>query len=199
MTGTRRWSQRVACAVGLLFCTLLATPSWASVIYEYREVGSSAVIGRLEIESPPASDTSGWSTTDPTDLIALTLADSVFGLGIGNLLPGAVVGAAVLSLGGSKLDVGTVTLSFPTIIPPNPLDPTIDQFMSLHFGVAAGTDSIGLATISTFPDGSVTTTDLFRFGDWTAVGAVPVPEPGTAVLVLIGLAAAGGAARRRRR
>jgi hypothetical protein len=194
MTDTSRWSQRVACAVGLCFCTLFATSSWASVIYEYRESGSPAVIATLEVASPPASDTSGWSTVDPADLIALHLANSVFGLGPGNLLPGATVAAAILSLDGSNLDVGFVSISFPTIIPVNPADPTIDHFLSLIFDVPAGSDFIGLATILTSPSGGVSIDDLFLFGDWTAA-----PEPGTAALVVIGLAAAGGVVRRRRR
>jgi hypothetical protein len=196
MTDTKRTTQRVTCAVGLLFCTLFATSSWASVIYEYREIGSSDDIGTHEIDRPPASRVTGWSTTDPTDLIALRLADSVFGLGPGNLLPGVTFGGvAVLSLDGSNLDIGSVALSLPPIIPANPLDPTVDQFISLIFGVPPGEDFIGIATITTTPGLGATVVDLTRFGDWTAA----VPEPGIAGLVVFGLAAGGRAARRRRR
>lgn len=197
MTDTIRWPRRGARAVGLLFCTLFATSSWASTIYEYHEMGSSAIIGTLEIASPPASASISWSTIDSSDLIALYLADSVFGLGSGNLLSSAAtVGAAVLSLDGSNLDVGNIDISFQTIFPADQSDPTIDQFMSLQFGVPAGSDFIGLTTISTFPGGGVAIDDLFVFGDWT-VGAVP--ETGSTVFVVIGLAVAGGVARRRRR
>lgn len=196
MTDVSRRLQRVASAVGLV-CALFATPTWASVIYEYREVGSSAVIGTLEIASPPASATTGWSTIDSSDLIALSLDDSVFGLGTGNLLPiAATVDADILSLDGSKLDVGSLGLTFPTIVPGNPLDPTIDRAMSLAFDVPAGSDFVGLSTTFTFPNGGVLVSDLFLDGDWTIAA---VPEPGTAALLAIAIAAAGGRAARRKR
>ena len=197
MTHPSHFPRRVACAVGLLFCILFATPGWAGVIYEFREAGTSDVIGTLEIASPPANATTFWSTTDPSDLVALHLENSVFGLGTADLLSiAATVGGSVLSLDGSNLDIGSVAISFPPILPADPLDPTIDQFLSFVFGVPAGSDFIGLATINTFPGGGVTTGDLFLFGDWTVAA---VPEPGTAALVVLGLAVAGRAARRRRR
>ena len=199
MTGLSHWSRRVACAIGLLCYTLFATPTWAGVVYEYREVGSSTVIGTLEIASPPASATSGWSTVDSSDLIALSLDDGVFGLGLGNLLSiASTVSAAVLSLDGSNLDVGSVAVGFPTIPPVLPGDPSIDQFLSLLFGVPPGGDFIGVSTVSTFPGGGLLVGDLFSFGDWT-VAAAAAPEPGTAGLLLMGLAAAGRMVRRRRR
>jgi hypothetical protein len=183
----------VVFAVGFLLSTVFATPTWASVIYELHDAGSSAVIGTLRIAAPPASRKTGWSTTDPADLIALHLENSLFGLGTGNLLStAATVNAALLSLDGSNLDVGTLDIAFLTI-PSNPLDPTIDSFLSFVFGVLAGDDRIGLATIKTIPDGSQAFDDSLRFGD------ASVPEPGTAVLLMIGLAAAGRTARRKRR
>jgi hypothetical protein len=197
MATLSRWPRRVVCAVGLLFCTLFATPTWASIIYEYHEAGSSAVIGTLEIASPPASATIGWSTVDPTDFLTLYVDDSVFGLGANNQLSvAAAVGGSLLSLDGSNLDVGSIAITFPTIVPGDPLDPTIDQAMSIEFGLPPGSDFIGLSTISTFPNGSVVVADLFLFGDWTVAA---VPEPSTAALVLIAVAAASRAARRKRR
>lgn len=184
MTDLRRWPQPVACAVVLLFCMLCATPSWANVIYEYREGTSSAVIGTLEIASPPASATSIWETIVPSDVIALSLDDIVFGLGTGNLLSVAFavdpsVPFGVFSFDGSNLDIGEIHII--------PTDPTIARFIALLFGVPAGEDVIGLAK-----DGVLTD----HFGDWTDAA---VPEPGTFALVAIGLAAAGRATKRRRR
>jgi len=189
-----RSARYVVCAVGLLLSTVFATPAWAGVIYELREVGSSAVIGTLRIDSPPASKTTGWSTTDPSDLIALRLEDSLFHLGTGNLLSTATtVSANILSLDGSNLDVGSLSIIFPSIIPSDPLDPTIDQYLSFVFGVPAGEDFLNLATIQTFPGGGSAIDNLFRFGN------ASVPEPGTTALLLIGLAGAGRFARRKRR
>ena len=199
MTSLSRWPQRVAYAIGVLFGTLLATPTWAGVIYEYREIGSSAVIGTLEIASPPASATSGWSTTDPSDLLTLYLEDSVFGLGTGNLLSGATVGAAVLSLDGSNLDVGSIDILFPLIVPGSASDPTLDQFMSLVFGVPSGSDFIGLSTISIFPDGRLQFADLFLFGDWTTGDIATVPEPSSLLLLATGGLGLLAKLRRRRK
>ena len=193
MTQPSHPARRIACAVGFLLSAAFATPTWANVIYELHDPGTLAVIGTLNIAAPPASATTGWETTDAADLLALHLDDSLFGLGTGNLLStAATVNAALLSLDGSNLDVGTLDIAFLTI-PSNPLDPTIDSFLSFVFGVLAGEDRIGLATIKTFPDGSLAFDDSLRFGD------ASVPEPGTAVLLMIGLAAAGRTARRKRR
>jgi hypothetical protein len=199
MKHSKRRLHPAACAAGLLVCTLFAAQSWADVIYEFREVGSSAVIGTLEVVSPPASASSGWSTVDLSDLIGLSLDDGVFGLGTGNLLSVAVsVGGSVLSLNGSNLDVGSSGITFPTVFPSLPTDPTIDESLSLLFGVAAGADFIGRSRTLTLPGGGSVIDDLFLFGDWT-VARVPVPEPGTAALGALALAAVVRAAKRRRR
>jgi PEP-CTERM motif len=180
------------CALGIVFLALFHAPSYASVIYEYRELGSTAVIGTLEIMAPPASTGSGWSTADSSDVIALFLDDSLFGLGPDNLLlAGGTLSVVIESLDGSKLDGGGVGITFPTIFPPSPADPTIDRTLSFAFDVPAGGDFIGLATFLTFPDGSVIIGDLFLDGDWAAVA---VPEPGTFALLGMGLLAAGRSA-----
>jgi hypothetical protein len=201
MTKLGKFAGRAMRAVGFLlttvfFSTVSATPVWSSAIYEFHDLGTSAVIGTFTIATPPASTTTGWSTTDPADLLALHLDDSLFHLGTGDLLStGTATSVAIFSFDGSNLDVGSIFVSFPTITPIDPLDPTIDRFLSILFFVDGGTDFINLATISTFPGGRVVTDDLFRFGDAT----VPVPEPGTVALLVIGLAAAGRNARRKRR
>ena len=103
------------CALGIVFLALFASASSASVIYEYRELGSTAVIGTLEIMAPPASSDSSWSTADPANLISLFLDDAVFGLGNNDLLlaGGVVSGFDAISDDGSRLDGGGfgITLS----------------------------------------------------------------------------------------
>jgi hypothetical protein len=192
MTELRRWHPRVACAVSFLFCALFATPSAAGLIYNFREVGSSDVIGTFEIASPPATLTMGWTTSSPSDFIALSL--DPFG---GNLLSASAdFGGTVLSLDGLNLDGGGIGINFPTIFPGRPGEPIVDRVMSLDFSGLAGSDLIGVGTTSTYPDGTVTIGDLFLAGDWTVAA---VPEPGIAALLGIALAAAGVAAKRRRR
>ena len=191
-------SPLLRCVLGIGLLTLSGTASSASVIYEYRELGSTAVIGTLEIMSPPASTDSGWSTTDVSDLVALLLDDSVFGLGTGDLLSaGGDVSAEISSFTGVTLDSGGLGIAFPTIFPPD--GATIDRSLSFTFDVPAGADSIGLSTVHTFPDGSVVIADLFLDGDWAAAAPAPMPEPSTfALLALGGLAAARSAWRRSR-
>ena len=65
------------CALGIVFLALFASASSASVIYEYRELDSTAVIGTLEIMAPPASIDSAWGTADSSNLLSLFLDDAV--------------------------------------------------------------------------------------------------------------------------
>ena len=186
-------SPLLRCVLGIGLLTLSGTTSFASVIYEYRELGSTAVIGTLEIMSPPASTGSGWSTADLSDLVALFLDDSVFGLGTGDLLSaGGNLNVQISSLTGLTLDSGGMGITFPTIFPPEPDDATIDRSLTFTFDVPAGADFIGLSTVHTFPDGSVGIADLFLDGDWAAV-----PEPSTFALLALGILAAARSAWRR--
>jgi hypothetical protein len=183
-------------AASFLLLALFSISSFAGVIYEYREDGSPTVIGTLEVASPPASASIGWSTAAPSDLIALFLDDAVFGLGSANLLSvGGTLGPIeILSLDGMKLEGGGIGINFPTIFPVVLTDPTIDQTLSILFGPSSGGDFIGVATQFTFPDGSIVISDLFIDGNWVAL----VPEPGTALLVSGGLALFAITRRRRR-
>ena len=186
------------CALGVVLLALASASSAASVIYEYREVGSTSVIGTLEIMAPPASLVSGWSTADSSDLISLFLDDGVFGLGPDNLLVAGTVGSvAISSVDGSKLDGGQMGIAFPTIPAPTPADPTIDRTLALGFLAPAGADESGVATTFTQPDGSIIIGDLFVDGDWTVAPQAAVPEPGTLALLGTGLLAAVRALHRR--
>ena len=192
----RNFSRLNLGAVSFLLLAMFSIASFAGVIYEYRESGSLKVIGTLEVASPPASAAIGWSTAAPSDLIALFLDDAVFGLGSANLLSvGGTLGfTGLLSFDGTKLDSGRIGIKFPPIFPLVPTDPTIDQTLSIQFDPSSGGDFIGLATQLTFPDGSILVRDLFIFGNWVA----QVPEPGTLMLLGIGLLGVGWSANRKR-
>ena len=165
---------------------MFSSAAFAGVIYQYRQDGSPAVIGTLEVASPPASVSIGWSTSASSDLIALFLDNAVFGLGSANLLSvGGTLPPEIQSFDGTKLDGGGFGINFPTIFPVDPTDPTIHQSMSISLNPFSGGDFIRVATIYIFPDGQVAIADLFIDGNWVA----QVPEPGILVLLGIGLLA----------
>lgn len=187
-------------ALSFIFFGLSGVSCFAGVIYEYREEGSSTVIGTMEIQSPPANASSAWNTAEKSDLISLFLDNAVFGLGSGNLFPSAATlgFSGLSSLDGARLDGGGIAIAFPTIFPPDPADPTIDQSLSIQFDVPTGGDFIGLATVSTFPDGRVVIGDLFISGDWVVQKAAAVSEPGTLPLLGVSLFGIGWIGYRRR-
>jgi hypothetical protein len=194
----RCWLSRLILgAASVLLFAMFSSASFAGVIYEYREDGSPTVIGTLEVASPPASASIGWSTAAPSDLIALFLDNAVFGLGSANLLSvGGTLGPIeILSLDGRTLDGGGgFGIDFPTIFPVDPTDPTIDYTLAISFGPFSGEDFIGVAGLFTFPDGSMAISDLFMDGNWVA----RVPEPGTLMLLGIGLLGVGWSFNRKR-
>ena len=157
------FSRFILGVASFLLLAMFSSASFAGVIYEYREDGSPTVIGTLEVASPPASTSSGWSAAAPSDLIALFLNNSVFGLGSANLLSvGATLGTPeIQSLDGTQLDGGGFGINFPTILPVDPTDPTIHQSLSISLNPFSGGDFIRVATIYIFPDGQVAIADLF--------------------------------------
>ena len=183
----RRWlSRSFAGAASVSLLAMFSSAAFAGVIYQYRQDGSPAVIGTLEVASPPASASIGWSTSASSDLIALFLDNAVFGLGSANLLSvGGTLPPEIQSFDGTKLDGGGFGINFPTIFPVDPTDPTIHQSMSISLNPFSGGDFIRVATIYIFPDGQVAIADLFIDGNWVA----QVPEPGILVLLGIGLLA----------
>ncbi len=189
------------CALSILLFELSSNACFAGVIYEYRDKGSAAVIGTIEILSPPASASSAWSTADESDLTALYLDNAVFGLGSGNLLfAGGVLGfSGITSSDGVRLDGGGIAINFPTILPSDPSGPTTDKSLSILFDVPPGEDFTGLSTVDTFPTGEVVIGDLFISGDWVAQGAAVVPEPSTVTLLAAGLFGVSWRGYRKRR
>jgi PEP-CTERM motif len=183
----RRWLSRLFLgAASILLLAMFSSAAFAGVIYQYRQDGSPAVIGTLEVASPPASASIGWSTSASSDLIALFLDNAVFGLGSANLLSvGGTSPPEIQSLDGTKLDGGGFGINFPTIFPVDPTDPTIHQSLSISFSPSSGGDLIAVATHFIFPDGQVAIADLFIDGNWVA----QLPEPGTLLLLGIGLLA----------
>lgn len=183
----RCWLSRLILgASSFLLLAMFSSAAFAGVIYEYREDGSTTVIGTLEIASPPASASIGWSTAASSDLIALFLDNAVFGLGSANLLSvGGTLPPEIQSLDGTKLDGGGFGINFPTIFPVDPTDPTIHQSLSISFNPSSGEDLISVATFYIFPNGQIAVADLFMDGNWVA----QVPEPGILMLLGIGLLA----------
>ena len=177
-----------------------STTSFATVIYQLREAGSPQVIGTLEVRSPPAGSSSGWSTSDLGAMVSLFLDDAVFNLSTVNLFATSTVSLVGLtSFNGSTLDEGSLQLELPTVLPNDPaVDPTISRTLSMAFDPRGGEDFLGLASVFVFPDGSQVVGDLFISGDW----ARAVAEPGTFLLlgsVLVGLGLMGRFRRRSER
>ena len=183
-------------AVSFWLLATFSTASFAGVIYEFRADGSPTVIGTLEVASPPASANGPWSTAAALDLIALVLNDAVFGLGSADLLSsGGTLGPLVIvSLDGTTLDGGSIGIQFPTTFPVVPTDPIIDRALSILFDPSSGADFIGVATQFTLPDGSIVVRDQLITGNWVA----QVPEPGTLILLSIGLLGVAWCAKPRR-
>jgi hypothetical protein len=166
----------------VIVASVLASSLWlslatsvAGVIYEFHEQESTRGIGTWEVAAPPASASSGWSTRDPSDLMALFLDNATFGLGSGNLLTagGTLSFSDLQSLAGPTLDAGFLGIMFPTATGPGNTAIAKNLVIDVGvrgFGAFAATDFIAVATYFTFPDGTVAIGDLFIFGDWVARG-----------------------------
>jgi hypothetical protein len=180
---TQAFWSRSSLALALL-CFLLPLGSAnasAGVIYNYVQAGSGVVLGTLEVDSPPASGNTGWSTADDSALVALTLNDAVFGFGPRNLVVGNVVSFSATSLRGATLDAGGISLSLPTL----PGDPTIARSLSLSFGLPLVADFAAAATTFAFSSGEVLVADQFVEGDWSVAEPSSVALVGLALLAIV--------------
>jgi len=181
MTRTQTTARTLShwCSAAAVMCLLLTsspTSAFGGVIYQYREVDTNILLATLEIASPPASSTSGWSTVDGADLLSLYLNENVFEPGLGNILIGSDVYAVITSLTGKTLDSGLVVITFPTI----PGDPMIDRQFILDLSEDPVLSAFGFT--HTYSDGSVVVGHGFFYGEFV------VPEPGTLSLFALGLA-----------
>lgn len=158
-------------------------PARADVIYEFREAGTSDVVGVMKLKSPPASATSGWGA-DRSDLVSLLLNDAVFGLGSGNLLLAVTVGASIGSFDGSTIDNGIMTLDFQLTFPADPRVLSEKKDMSIFLSPLDGQDDFAMSTVIRFRDGSTLIQDLFVNGDWRVQS---VAAPNTLMLCAVGL------------
>jgi len=148
------------------------------VVYEFRENGSENVVGTLNVASPPASETNGWSSADPADMISLFLDDAIFGLGTGNVLDlpqMGYLGYELVSLTGTDLGGG---VAFQDNTPGGPAG-GVSAFFELGFS-----DTLGNDVVESFAN------TAFRSGNWGVV-----PEPGSVTLLGLGLIGLGYARR----
>ncbi len=179
--GRLMWSSRYfRCALVLLLVGLPATSSSASVIYSFRETPSSPVLAWLEVAEPPASATSGWSTTDPADILAF-YCDC-----LPPLPPTAIItlSLSITSLDGAQLDDGFFDVSY-TIPPLNVGDPTTIGGGLMLFGGLPGEDEISGGFTVYYPDGQILIGDYFPVS-----GNFVVPEPTVLALLSLGVVSA---------
>ncbi len=163
---------------------LWAGSAGANVIYEFRETGTTNVVGVMQFSAPPASATHGWSTTGQSDLLVLLLSDARFGLGSGNQLLAGTVSASADSLDGSTLDSGGVRIDFTFVFSTNPLVLSEDKSLSISFMPFVDQDLISIANRITLADGTVLISDLFVDGNWRVQS---VAAPNVLMLFAVGL------------
>jgi hypothetical protein len=170
-------------------CLFPTRQASASVIYEFRESGSSAVFATLEFASPPASGATAWNTSDAAALLSFS-CECIY---LGDLPSGADVTLSISSLNGTRLDGGALLVSY--TIPPLLLgDPLVEGGVSVEFGPAAGADTLIGGGYIFVPDGSVLAFDSFtREGNWT------IPEPMIGSLLGLGAIIVTKRARRQAR
>lgn len=141
----------------------------ASVTFEFTEAGGGGTTGTLVLSGGSVLANSGWGPLTGTSLVQSLVFDGVTYVPPGSNL---VTASGLLSLSGTALDGGNITLSVP---------PTPPEALVFAFTQVLDTDSI---TIGTGP-GSVV-----YMGNWVA--AVPVPGAvwlfGSGLLGLVGMA-----------
>ena len=93
-------SPLLRCALGIVFLALFGSASSASVIYEYRESGSTAVVATLRSWNRLRASAMACSTVDPSDVISLLGPTACLASGSDDVL-----------LAGGALDVGIVVVS----------------------------------------------------------------------------------------
>lgn len=184
---------RIAFALSLM---MISGANFAGLTYTFRDSGTSNQVASIEVNSPPADSSEGWSSVDIADLLALIVEGEVL-YGPGS--PSGLSGPGIFDLtstSGNTIDGGQIALNFLPILPGDPLtDPVITRSLSMTFDSAVGGDFLAVSTTLEFPDGRKLVGDLFVEGD----AVLAISEPTTLYLSWIVLLVPAIFARKSRR